>query len=240
MTMHPIEHLYYFSNAFTPSLYLGSLSPLVFTWNFVHLTIAPACGHSGFEDHFQSDQYHWVHHSKFECNYGSPMSAPLDQALGTFREKISKSKAYAGEWSEKHDDNREALAAAKKPAWSPNGYLGLAATWDHFVYSLFTLALFPLCYCAATSPAEVQHFFGNATAALPESLDFATAVAATVAYAPVPVAMALCKLSGDSMSWRWPFQREQVAGVFGAFFVAAFLLCMYPMFLATKLVISAA
>jgi len=38
--MHPIEHLYYFSNAFTPSLYL-SVSPLIFLWNFIHLTIAP-------------------------------------------------------------------------------------------------------------------------------------------------------------------------------------------------------
>ena len=31
MTMHPVEHLYYFSNAFTPSLYLN-LSPLIFLW----------------------------------------------------------------------------------------------------------------------------------------------------------------------------------------------------------------
>jgi sterol desaturase/sphingolipid hydroxylase (fatty acid hydroxylase superfamily) len=53
ITMHPVEHLYYFSNAFTPSLYLSNLSPLVFTWNFIHLTIAPGAGHSGWEDHFQ-------------------------------------------------------------------------------------------------------------------------------------------------------------------------------------------
>ena len=44
------------SNAFTPSLYLAGLSPLIFTWNFIHLTLAPAAGHSGFEDHFQADQ----------------------------------------------------------------------------------------------------------------------------------------------------------------------------------------
>ena len=37
MSMHPVEHLYYFSNAWTPSLYLN-LSPLVFQWNFIHLT----------------------------------------------------------------------------------------------------------------------------------------------------------------------------------------------------------
>ena len=50
--MHPIEHIYYFSCAFVPSLYVAGLSPLVFLWNFVHLTFAPGAGHSGFEDHW--------------------------------------------------------------------------------------------------------------------------------------------------------------------------------------------
>lgn len=95
MCMHPVEHLYYFSNAFVPSLYLN-VSPLVFLWCFMHLTLAPGASHSGFEDHFQADQvrersqgtcpsyritltnvfstssqYHYLHHAKFECNYGS-------------------------------------------------------------------------------------------------------------------------------------------------------------------------
>lgn len=52
MTMHPVEHLYYFSNVFIPSLYLNNLSPFVFSFCFFHLTMAPAAGHSGFEDHF--------------------------------------------------------------------------------------------------------------------------------------------------------------------------------------------
>lgn len=90
-----------------------------------HLTLAPAAGHSGWEDNFQADQcvwtyflsdrgiygivvpvffvgftqfawfrYHYVHHAKFECNYGSPMSAFIDQYFGTFREKLGDSNAY--------------------------------------------------------------------------------------------------------------------------------------------------
>ena len=35
ITMHPVEHLYYFANAFTPSLYISGLSPLIFLWNFM-------------------------------------------------------------------------------------------------------------------------------------------------------------------------------------------------------------
>ena len=47
LTMHPSEHLYYYSNAWTPALYF-TLSRFVFLYTFVHLTIAPGCGHSGF------------------------------------------------------------------------------------------------------------------------------------------------------------------------------------------------
>ena len=54
--MHPVEHLYYYSNAFLPSLYLG-LSPFILQWNFVHLNIAPGAGHGGWEDSYQADQY---------------------------------------------------------------------------------------------------------------------------------------------------------------------------------------
>ena len=34
LCMHPVEHLYYFSCAFVPSLYVGGLSPLILIWNW--------------------------------------------------------------------------------------------------------------------------------------------------------------------------------------------------------------
>eukprot|EP00040_Diaphanoeca_grandis_P025498 m.141293 g.141293 ORF g.141293 m.141293 type:complete len:487 (-) comp30177_c0_seq1:252-1712(-) len=231
MTMHPIEHLYYFSNAFTPSLYLGCLSPLVFTWNFIHLTIAPGAGHSGYEDHFQADQYHYVHHAKFECNYGSPMSGCVDQLLGTFREKLGASKVYTGEWNEKNDDNISAKTETKsKKEWSPHGYLGLPASWDHAVYTCFWVSLFPLVWYAATDPSKITDVVPGLTQ-LPVS--FAQLVAIVVAYTPVPVAMLLSILSGDKMSWRWPFQKESVFGVFGVFLVFAWAACVLPVYHAT-------
>ena len=225
--MHPVEHMYYYSCAFTPSIYLSGLSPLVAVFNWVHLTLAPGAGHSGFEDHFQSDQYHFLHHAKFECNYGSPMSAPIDQAIGTFREKLGASKMYSGEWSAEHDDNREALAAAAKKrddattakkarVWSPNGYLGLPASWDHAAYTAFWVALFPLAVAASKG-------------ALPQWCT-AAPVAAFLAYSPVAVALALSAASGDKMSWRWPFQKERVFGVFGLFLVLAWAVCVVPVY----------
>ena len=40
------------------------------------------------------------------------------------------------------------------------------------------------------------------------------------------MAMMLSKLRGDKMSWRWPFQKEHVLGVFGFFFLCAWAVCL--------------
>ena len=61
--MHPVEHLYYFTSV-GPSLFLFA-SPFTFIWNGLHLIISPAAGHSGWEDHFQSNQFHYLHHRYF-------------------------------------------------------------------------------------------------------------------------------------------------------------------------------
>ena len=42
-----------------------------YSWNGIHLLLSPAASHSGWEDHTQGDQFHYIHHAKFECNYGS-------------------------------------------------------------------------------------------------------------------------------------------------------------------------
>ena len=60
LSMHPVEHLYYFTSV-GPSLFLFA-SPFTFIWNGLHLIISPAAGHSGWEDHFQSNQFHYLHH----------------------------------------------------------------------------------------------------------------------------------------------------------------------------------
>ena len=60
LSMHPIEHLFYFTSTL-PSLFVFA-SPFAFKWNAYHLILAPAAGHSGWEDHFQADQFHYLHH----------------------------------------------------------------------------------------------------------------------------------------------------------------------------------
>jgi sterol desaturase/sphingolipid hydroxylase (fatty acid hydroxylase superfamily) len=83
LCMHPVEHLYYFS-CVLPSL-VFYCSPYAFVWNGVHLLLSPAASHSGYEDHFQSDVFHYLHHRYFECNYAGSDAAFMDIAFGTFK-----------------------------------------------------------------------------------------------------------------------------------------------------------
>jgi sterol desaturase/sphingolipid hydroxylase (fatty acid hydroxylase superfamily) len=94
LCMHPVEHLYYYTSVY-PSLFLFA-TPFMFLWNGVHLLISPAASHSGWEDHMQSDQYHYLHHRYFECNYGTS-GTPLDKIFGTFRDKLQdRGTSYRG------------------------------------------------------------------------------------------------------------------------------------------------
>jgi sterol desaturase/sphingolipid hydroxylase (fatty acid hydroxylase superfamily) len=88
LCMHPIEHLYYYS-CILPSLFFVC-SPFAFLWNGVHLLLSPAASHSGWEDHFQSDTFHYLHHRYFECNYAGLDAAFMDILFGTFRESIDE------------------------------------------------------------------------------------------------------------------------------------------------------
>jgi hypothetical protein len=98
LCMHPIEHLYYYS-CVGPSLYF-TMSPFHAMWNLIHLLISPAASHSGWEDNMQSDQFHYLHHKKFECNYGTG-GEPLDKLFGTHRTSLDPGvKTYTGGASE--------------------------------------------------------------------------------------------------------------------------------------------
>lgn len=83
LCMHPVEHLYYFA-CVLPSL-VFYCSPFAFVWNGVHLLLSPAASHSGYEDHSQSDLFHYLHHYYFECNYAGSDAAFMDKAFGTFK-----------------------------------------------------------------------------------------------------------------------------------------------------------
>ncbi|CAE8651740.1 unnamed protein product [Polarella glacialis] len=198
-----------------PTLYMAN-SPLIYMWIFLHLALAPGAGHSGWEDHWQADQYHYLHHAKFECNYGSPSSGWIDQLTGTFRE-LGSSEVYTGAYK----GDSEAAAAEEKKVWSAGSYLGLQ-TGDHLIYTLF---------CLFTTCVLVWAAVSNPLSEAPDSsvlgVPLATCVASLVAYGPVAFAMLLCAFY-DKMSWRWPFHKDRVVGSFGFFVLAGWLACLLP------------
>jgi sterol desaturase/sphingolipid hydroxylase (fatty acid hydroxylase superfamily) len=87
LSMHPVEHLLYFSalalHWIVPS------HPLHIIFHSLHLTLAPIPGHSGFERielgpaTYRTNGYaHYLHHKLFEVNYADG-TIPLDRWFGT-------------------------------------------------------------------------------------------------------------------------------------------------------------
>ena len=141
LCMHPIEHLYYYS-CILPSL-LFICSPFAFLWNGVHLLLSPAASHSGWEDHFQSDSFHYLHHRYFECNYAGLDAAFMDVLFGTFRDSFNE-KFDEVEGPKPREDAKSTLQGY--PTFELVRYLGLCficfGIW--FYYAVNKIILGPL------------------------------------------------------------------------------------------------
>jgi hypothetical protein len=111
------------------------LSPFHFLWNGVHLVLAPGASHSGYEDHFQADAYHYIHHRDFEYNYAGANAAFLDSWFGTFRSKLEKGAAAraADKGLEQPADAKSTLRAVPEVRFVLYlaAALGCLAAWAH-------------------------------------------------------------------------------------------------------------
>ena len=101
ISMHPIEHLLYFS--VFPLLWVVPVHPVIIILVSLFMAVGPAASHSGFNfleicgrRIATGDWYHQLHHSFFNFNYGNAM-APLD--------------ALFGNW---HDGSRDSLETQKE------------------------------------------------------------------------------------------------------------------------------
>jgi len=211
LAMHPIEHMYYYS-CVGPHLFL-SASPLLLLFNGMHLLLSPACSHSGWEDHWQSDQFHFVHHARFECNYGGSHDF-LDKMFGTFYDRY-------------HPTASSKKTSSTTPATSlvPSS---LPST-DHLCYSLFTASLFFIIWQMCVFVANEHTNSG---------LDFLLAYFRThpevfgffVGFGPLIAAFVLWASTRDSLSPRWPFQKEAIVGAFGFHFTFGTLIVAMPVY----------
>lgn len=95
ISMHPLEHLLYFS--VFPLLWLVPAHPVIIILLSLFMCIGPAPSHSGFNfveilgrRFFTGDWYHQLHHQYFNFNYGNTLS-PLDRVFGSWHDGSKES-----------------------------------------------------------------------------------------------------------------------------------------------------
>ena len=98
MSMHPVEHVLYFSGILIHWVVLSH--PLHAIFHLQQTGLAPALGHVGFHKlltrhdtvHAIGQRYfHFLHHRYFECNYGGDGTVPLDKWFGSWHDGTPES-----------------------------------------------------------------------------------------------------------------------------------------------------
>jgi sterol desaturase/sphingolipid hydroxylase (fatty acid hydroxylase superfamily) len=91
LSMHPVEHLLYFSGVLLH--WVVPSNPIHVIFHLQHLAFSPAHGHNGFDkvklpngSLLDTAHYvHYLHHKYFEVNYGDGL-VPFDRIFGTFHD----------------------------------------------------------------------------------------------------------------------------------------------------------
>ena len=103
LSMHPIEHLFYFSTVLIHLVI--PTHPLHFVFHIQQTALRAIQGHSGYDQLILNSSskaalpcasyFHYLHHKYFECNYGE-LTIPLDKWFGSFHDgtKILHEKIF--------------------------------------------------------------------------------------------------------------------------------------------------
>ena len=91
LSMHPFEHLLFFSSILVHALVAAS--PLHILFHMQHQALTAATSHTGYEDLLVKDRkqlalgtfHHQMHHRYFEVNYGN-LEMPWDKWFGSFHD----------------------------------------------------------------------------------------------------------------------------------------------------------
>ncbi len=92
ISMHPVEHIIYFSMVLIH--FVVPSHPIHLLFHTQIAGISPPYGHLGFEGPMLKGMlpggsyFHYLHHRYFECNYGET-TVPLDRLFGTVRDGLS-------------------------------------------------------------------------------------------------------------------------------------------------------
>ena len=96
LSMHPIEHIIYFSTILIH--FIIPTHPLHFIFHAQQTALRAIQGHSGYDQLIinkkdtalpHASYFHYLHHKYFECNYGE-LTIPLDKWFGSFHDGTKK------------------------------------------------------------------------------------------------------------------------------------------------------
>ena len=96
LSMHPIEHLLFFSSVLVH--WIVAAHPIHILFHMQHQALTAATSHTGFEGLLVKDKnqlalgtfHHQMHHRFFECNYGN-LEMPWDKWFGSFHDGTDRS-----------------------------------------------------------------------------------------------------------------------------------------------------
>ncbi|MEO0329275.1 MAG: sterol desaturase family protein [Pseudomonadota bacterium] len=91
LSMHPVEHILFFSSVLVH--FLVPAHPIHILFQMQHQALTAATSHTGFEGLLIKDKnrlalgtfHHQMHHRYFECNYGN-LEVPWDKWFGSFHD----------------------------------------------------------------------------------------------------------------------------------------------------------
>ncbi len=97
ISMHPVEHLFYFSTVLIH--FIIPSHPIHILFHFMIISIGAVVGHCGFDGFLINKKnkialghfHHQLHHRYFECNYGT-IETPIDVVFKSFHDGTSNAK----------------------------------------------------------------------------------------------------------------------------------------------------
>ncbi len=98
LSMHPIEHVMFFSSVLLHMILAAH--PVHIMFHMFHQALGAATSHTGFEGLVVKDEkkmhlgmfHHQMHHRYFECNYGN-LEVPWDKWFGSFHDGTEEAHA---------------------------------------------------------------------------------------------------------------------------------------------------
>lgn len=205
-------------------------------WFGVHLLISPAASHSGYEDNFQSDQFHYLHHRFFECNYGTG-GIPYDKWFGTFRDSLDvNTKVYKGAHVASADNKMDSKSAA---AADTKATLMGSLKLDQVMYNALCYMLFPVMVAGASLKLH-----GLDSISIPGYVSNAQIMAFMMSAGPLLVGITLLGMTSrrpfanPRLTFLYPFHKEKLLGAFGFNASISFLVTAVPVYHLSHMLLS--